>query len=70
MPNLIQSLTKWVESGDETIVALSLSILLNLCYNNLPVTYTLMRTVNPKQFIRTVISTKVKHNRNFFLKLF
>lgn len=56
LPYLISTLTQWVvQSKEEEIIALSLGVLVNLCYKNLPAVYTLMRTVNTKAFIRTLL---------------
>lgn len=52
LPHLMTTLTKWVESGDEKIVTLSLGVLVNLCYKNLPAIYTLTRCIDMKQFVR------------------
>ncbi|KYQ57917.1 Protein CIP2A [Trachymyrmex zeteki] len=56
LPYLISTLTQWVvQSKEEEIISLSLGVLVNLCYKNLPAVYTLMRTVNTKAFIRTLV---------------
>lgn len=56
LPYLISILTQWVtQSKEEDIMALSLGVLVNLCYKNLPAVYTLMRTVDTKAFIRTLL---------------
>ncbi|XP_076281173.1 uncharacterized protein LOC143209438 [Lasioglossum baleicum] len=56
LPYLISILTQWVtQSKEEDIIALSLGILVNLCYKNLPAVYTLMRTIDTKAFIRTLL---------------
>ncbi|XP_043271949.1 uncharacterized protein [Venturia canescens] len=56
LPYLISTLTQWVmQSKDEDVMALSLGILVNLCYKNLPAVYTLMRTVDTKIFLRTLL---------------
>lgn len=56
LPYLISTLTQWVaQSKEEEIIALSLGVLVNLCYKNLPAVYTLMRTVDTKAFIRTLL---------------
>ncbi|XP_025991978.2 uncharacterized protein LOC105203182 [Solenopsis invicta] len=56
LPYLISILTQWVvQSNEEEIIALSLGVLVNLCYKNLPAVYTLMRTVDTKAFIRTLL---------------
>ncbi|GAB1866513.1 Protein KIAA1524-like protein [Camponotus japonicus] len=53
---LISTLTQWVvQSKEEEIIALSLGVLVNLCYKNLPAVYTLMRTIDTKAFIRTLL---------------
>lgn len=56
LPYLISTLTQWVvQSKEEEIIALSLGVLVNLCYKNLPAVYTLMRTIDTKAFIRTLL---------------
>ncbi|XP_032683852.1 uncharacterized protein LOC116850095 isoform X1 [Odontomachus brunneus] len=56
LPYLISTLTQWIEqSKEEKIIALSLGVLVNLCYKNLPAVYTLMRTIKTKEFIRTLL---------------
>lgn len=60
LPYLISILTQWVtQSKEEDIIALSLGVLVNLCYKNLPAVYTLMRTIDTKAFIRTLL--KLQH---------
>lgn len=63
LPHLMLTLTKWVESNDEEIVTLSLGVLVNLCYKNLPAIYTLSRHVDIKNFVRTCTQLQVKHFR-------
>ncbi|XP_072765120.1 protein CIP2A homolog L [Anoplolepis gracilipes] len=56
LPYLISTLTQWViQSKEEEIIALSLGVLVNLCHKNLPAVYTLMRTINTKAFIKTLL---------------
>lgn len=60
LPYLISILTQWVtQSKEEDIIALSLGVLVNLCYKNLPAVYTLMRTIDTKVFVRTLL--KLQH---------
>ncbi|KOC58895.1 Protein CIP2A [Habropoda laboriosa] len=60
LPYLVSTLTQWVtQSKEENIIALSLGVLVNLCYKNLPAVYTLMRTIDTKAFIRTLL--KLQH---------
>ncbi|XP_076246086.1 uncharacterized protein LOC143186346 [Calliopsis andreniformis] len=60
LPYLISILTQWVtQSKEEEIIALSLGVLVNLCYKNLPAVYTLMRTIDTKIFVRTLL--KLQH---------
>ena len=60
LPYLISILTQWVtQSKEEDIIALSLGVLVNLCYKNLPAVYTLMRTIDTKAFVRTLL--KLQH---------
>lgn len=37
------------------MTSLSLGVLVNLCYKNLPAVYTLMRSVDSKEFLRTIL---------------
>ncbi|PSN46209.1 hypothetical protein C0J52_13148 [Blattella germanica] len=55
LPYLIGTLTNWIVSGEREVVCLSLGVLVNLCYKNLPAVYTLMRSVDSKQFLRTIL---------------
>lgn len=58
LPHLMSTLTKWVDSGEEVIVPLSLGVLVNLCYKNLSAIYTLIRYVDIKTFLRTCMPLK------------
>ncbi|KAK9887752.1 hypothetical protein WA026_000067 [Henosepilachna vigintioctopunctata] len=58
LPHLMTTLGKWVESSDEEIVALSLGVLVNLCYKNLSAIYTLTSNVDMKRLIRTCLTMK------------
>ncbi|XP_043472999.1 protein CIP2A homolog [Leptopilina heterotoma] len=56
LPYLITTLTQWVtQSTEEEVLALSLGVLTNLCYKNLPAVYTLMRTIDSKMFVRILL---------------
>ncbi|XP_069688459.1 protein CIP2A homolog L isoform X2 [Periplaneta americana] len=55
LPYLISTLTSWIVSEDKDVKTLSLGVLVNLCYKNLPAVYTLMRSVDSKQFLRTIL---------------
>lgn len=55
LPYLISILTSWIASEEKDVVTLSLGVLVNLCYKNLPALYTLMRSVDSKQFLRTIL---------------
>lgn len=60
LPYLVSVLTQWVtQSREENIIALSLGVLVNLCYKNLPAVYILIRTIDTKAFIRTLL--KIQH---------
>ncbi|XP_026666939.1 uncharacterized protein LOC108621991 [Ceratina calcarata] len=60
LPYLILILTQWVtQSNEDSIIALSLGVLVNLCYKNLPAVYTLMRTIDTKAFVKTLL--KLQH---------
>ena len=61
---LLQTLSQWVtSSGEEEEITLSLGVLVNLCYKNLPAVYSLLRAINTKTFLQTVIRKK-GHNIN------
>jgi hypothetical protein len=55
LPHLISTLTSWIFSAEKDVINLSLGVLVNLCYKNLPAVYTLMRSVDSKQFLRTIL---------------
>lgn len=50
-------------STEEDVVALSLGVLVNLCYKNLPAIYTLMRAVDSKAFVKTLLRVQ-RYNIN------
>ncbi|KAJ0171533.1 hypothetical protein K1T71_013083 [Dendrolimus kikuchii] len=61
--NLMKQLTEWImqpmtEPAHRTIGHKSLTVLVNVCYGNLPAIYTLMRTVDTKDFVLHLISLK------------
>ncbi|KAK0178636.1 hypothetical protein PV327_007512 [Microctonus hyperodae] len=57
LPHLISILTQWImQSKDEEIVSLSLGVLINLCYKNLPAIHILMRTVDTKALHRMLLT--------------
>ena len=60
LPHLMSTLTRWISVGQEEIVTLSLGVLVNLCYKNLPAIYTLSRCVDIKEFMRTTMLLKVR----------
>lgn len=55
LPRLISTLTSWIVSAEKDVINLSLGVLVNLCYKNFPAVYTLMRSVDSKQFLRTIL---------------
>ena len=56
---LLKTLSQWVtQSGEEEEITLSLGVLVNLCYKNLPAVYSLMRTINTKTFLSSVVKTR------------
>nr|CAD7260768.1 unnamed protein product [Timema shepardi] len=55
LPQLITTLTQWIEGNEKDVIGLALGVLVNLCYKNLPAVYTLMRSVDSKQFLRTIL---------------
>ncbi|XP_023024493.2 protein CIP2A [Leptinotarsa decemlineata] len=58
LPHLLKTLTKWVEDNDKEILCLSLGVLVNLCYKNLPAVYMLSRIVDIKKFLRFCLPMK------------
>jgi hypothetical protein len=59
LPYLIKTLSQWIiESNEEEVITLSLGVLVNLCYKNLPAVYVLMRSVNTKTFLQSVVKTR------------
>ncbi|XP_041988278.1 uncharacterized protein LOC121739773 isoform X2 [Aricia agestis] len=60
--SLMKQLTDWitqpVESANKTIGHKSLTVLVNMCYGNLPAIYSLMRTVDTKDFVIHLINLK------------
>jgi hypothetical protein len=55
LPHLISTLTSWISHAEKDVINLSLGVLVNLCYKNLPAVYTLMRSMDSKQFLRTIL---------------
>ncbi|KAF7989199.1 hypothetical protein HCN44_007729 [Aphidius gifuensis] len=56
IPSLMNILTQWImQSKEEEIITLSLGILINLCYKNISVIHTLMRTIDAKAFHRMLL---------------
>lgn len=53
LPHLIRTLTKWITTQKDETLPLSLALLNNLCYKNLPALYTLTRCVDLKDFVRS-----------------
>ncbi|XP_034949167.1 uncharacterized protein [Chelonus insularis] len=63
LPHLMSTLTQWImQSKEEEIVSLSLGVLINLCYRNLPAVYTLMRTIDPKALHRTLLKLQCNNS--------
>lgn len=59
LPHLIKTLSQWVtQSSEEEVITLSLGVLVNLCYKNLPAVYVLMRSVNTKTFLQSVVKNR------------
>lgn len=64
LTGLMKQLTDWIlqpvtEPQHRTIGHKSLTVLVNVCYGNLPAIYALMRTVDTKDFVVHLISLKV-----------
>ncbi|XP_069355981.1 protein CIP2A isoform X1 [Maniola hyperantus] len=63
LPRLMKQLTEWItqpilEPQHRTIGHKSLTVLVNVCYGNLPAIYALMRTVDTKNFVNHLITLK------------
>lgn len=59
LSNLMLKLSEWItQSSEEEVISLSLGVLVNLCYKNLPAMYALMRSVNTKTFLLKVVKTR------------
>ncbi|KAL0861655.1 hypothetical protein ABMA27_009146 [Loxostege sticticalis] len=63
LSSLMKQLTDWItrpmtEPQHKTIGHKSLTVLVNICYGNLPAIYALMRTVDTKDFVVHLISLK------------
>ncbi|KAK5641431.1 hypothetical protein RI129_009978 [Pyrocoelia pectoralis] len=58
LPHIMSTLTEWIENGEEDILTLSLGVLVNLCYKNVPAVYTLSRCIDIKKFIRFCMPLK------------
>ncbi|KAB0793304.1 hypothetical protein PPYR_12924 [Photinus pyralis] len=56
--HIMSTLTHWIENSDQDIQALSLAVLVNLCYKNVPAVYTLSRCIDIKKFIRFCLPLK------------
>ncbi|CAG9792758.1 unnamed protein product [Diatraea saccharalis] len=64
LASLMKQLTEWItqpmtEPQHRTIGHKSLTVLVNVCYGNLPAIYALMRTVDTKDFVVHLINLKV-----------
>ncbi|KAK9505034.1 hypothetical protein O3M35_009184 [Rhynocoris fuscipes] len=60
--SLISILTKWIVDSDQELILLSLGVLVNLCFKNVPAVYTLMRSVDIKKFIKIIL--KLQRNND------
>lgn len=67
LPHLLVTLSEWIERSTEEIITLSLGILVNLCYKNLPAIYTLMGTVDVKKILQICSAMKVSFFQNLVL---
>uniref|UniRef100_A0A146LU18 Protein CIP2A n=1 Tax=Lygus hesperus TaxID=30085 RepID=A0A146LU18_LYGHE len=64
LSRLITTLTNLITSNvDQERMTLSLSVLVNLCYKNLPAVYALMRSIDIKKFLKTVLKLQ-SHNES------
>lgn len=59
MAHLITTLCKWIDGQDSEICALSLGVLVNLCYKNVSSTFILQHNIDLKRFIRKCLALKV-----------
>lgn len=59
---LMNQLLEWVRSKNEQLASLSLSVLVNICYKNLPSTYILTRLVDTKVFIDSLVKLQSSSN--------
>lgn len=62
LQHLMSTLTRWINTEvdrNNDIVSLSLGVLVNLCYKNLPAVYTLTKCVDIKNFIRATAVLEV-----------
>lgn len=67
MHHLMSTLTRWINTNvrrNDEVVSLSLGVLVNLCYKNLPAVYTLTKCVDIKSFLRTTSALEVCIGRN------
>lgn len=55
LPFLISTLITYICGDDSELTSVALGVLVNLCYKNLPAVYTLMRCVDTKNFLRTIL---------------
>ncbi|XP_014260982.1 protein CIP2A homolog [Cimex lectularius] len=62
LPSLITALTNWIMGDDVEFLPLSLSILVNLCYQNMPSIYTLLRAVNIKKFLKSILKIQKQYD--------
>lgn len=51
---LISALINYI-SDDSELTSVALGVLVNLCYKNPPAVYTLMRCVDKRNFLRTIL---------------
>ncbi|KAF6201695.1 hypothetical protein GE061_004090 [Apolygus lucorum] len=64
LTRLITTLSNLIVSDvDQERMTLSLSVLVNLCYKNLPSVYALMRSIDIKKFLKTVLNLQ-SHNES------
>lgn len=64
LPGLMKQLTEWIrqpmsDPQHRAIGHKSLTVLVNVCYGNLPAIYALMRTVDTKEFVVHLVNLKV-----------
>ncbi|XP_049840682.1 uncharacterized protein LOC126285386 [Schistocerca gregaria] len=61
LTKLVSILSSWIINEKNTVGTLSLGVLVNLCYKNVPAIYTLLRCVDHKSFLKTLLELKTEN---------